>query len=357
MIESPLFYQDKPLFGFDIGYNTIKVIQIDSSKKKQSVLGYGITSYNPKHITDGVITNPEAIAKEVYTLISTKLIGSIDTRRIATSVPASHSYNRVVNLPLMPKSGIREAIELEAEQYIPVPLNDLYLDYEITETKQDGTQDILVVATPKKIVDSYLTLFEILGLEPAIIETSISAVTRLAFHGEKTEIPTLIVDFGASTTDLSIYDHGLRVTGSVSEGGDDVTAAIMKEINVSSTQALTIKNKFGISPGKRQKDIANALEPLLSKMISEIKKMTRFYQERSDKSRSIEQIIILGGGANMPGLADYITDKIRIPTRMCDPWANLHFGKLQPPHRQEKTLYTTATGLALIQPKEVHYND
>ena len=86
-------------------------------------------------------------------------------------------------------------------------------------------------------------------------------------------------------------------------------------------------------------------------MVTEIKKMVRYYQERTGEDRKLEQVIILGGGANMPGLADYLTDKIRLPTRMCNPWLNLSFGDLQPPHELEKTLYATAAGLALIEPK------
>jgi type IV pilus assembly protein PilM len=82
--------------------------------------------------------------------------------------------------------------------------------------------------------------------------------------------------------------------------------------------------------------------------------MDRFYQDRSSSHKKIEQVIILGGGANMPGLADYLTDQIRIPARMCNPWLNLKFGKLQPPHQLEKTLYATAAGLALITPKEIN---
>jgi Tfp pilus assembly PilM family ATPase len=79
----------------------------------------------------------------------------------------------------------------------------------------------------------------------------------------------------------------------------------------------------------------------------------RYFTDKSNGSTPIGQIIVLGGGANLPGLASFITDKTRVATRLCAPWNNLTFGKLQPPHELETTLYTTAGGLALVSKKEI----
>ena len=248
---------------------------------------------------------------------------------------------------------MEDAIKAEAEQYIPVAIDKLYIDYDITQGPDQDNYEVLIVAAPKNIVDSYLVLFELLGLEVALMETSISAATRLVMHAEQTDLPTLIIDFGSISTDLSIFDTTLRVTGTVSEGGDTITKAIADELKVTIKQAQTIKTKHGLGPGKRQAQIRKALEPLLNKMVIEIKKMVRFYQDRSGVEKKLEQVIILGGGANMPGLADYLTDKIRIPTRTCNPWLNLDFGDLQPPHQLEKTLYATSAGLGLVLPEDI----
>ena len=87
--------------------------------------------------------------------------------------------------------------------------------------------------------------------------------------------------------------------------------------------------------------------------MQEIKKVIRYYADRSRGSEPIGQIIILGGGANLPGLSSYLTDKTRVPTRLCSPWNNISFGKLQPPHELETTLYTTASGLALVSKEDL----
>lgn len=355
MVKTPIVYRDKPVFGFDLGFDSIKVMQIDPEAKRQPrVLGYGYSEFNPKAMQNGVIVDPEEIAKSAYKLLTKELIGSIDTRRIVSSIPVSKSYNRILTLPIMPEGEIKEAVKLEAEQYIPVSIDDLYIDYQVGE-KHDNKMDVLVVAAPSRIIDSYLQLFDLLGLDVSVVETSINASTRLVMHTEATDVPTLIIDFGSISTDISIFDTVLRLTGTVGTGGDQITDAIASKLNISQSQAHTIKTKYGIASSKKQRQIVEAVSPLLDKIVTEVKKMDKFYQDRTvgDKSKKIEQVIILGGGANMPGLSDYLTDKIRIATRTCNPWLNLDFGDLQPPHQLEKTLYATSAGLSLLTPKEI----
>jgi type IV pilus assembly protein PilM len=352
-MKTSIFYRDKPIFGIDIGYNSVKVMQIDTSSKVHKVMGYGYASFDEKAIKDGVIVDIEAIAKEIYPLFTRHMVGTINSNRVVAALPIAKTFNRVLTLPRMATADLEETIKIEAEQYIPLPVDQLYVDYEVTEDKGGPEIEVLIVAAPRNIVDSYLALFDVLGLEVAQLETSISAATRLVMHAEQTSLPTLIIDFGSVSTDLSIFDTTLRVTGTVLEGGDTITKAIADKLKVTTKQAQIIKTKHGLGPGKRQAQIHKALTPPLDRMVLEIKKMVRFYQDRSGIDRKLEQVIILGGGANMPGLADYLTDKIRIPTRTCNPWLNLEFGELQPPHQLEKTIYATSAGLGLIDPKDI----
>lgn len=350
--DTPVFYKSKPVFGIDIGFSSIKVMQINTASKNPKIEGYGFGAFDNKAMKNGVIIDHEAIAKSMYELVANNIVGQLSTRRVTTAVPVGRSFNRILSLPNMSRSDLDEAVKMEAEQYIPVPIDDLYVDYLISEQDEDMTE-VLVVAAPRAIIDSYVTVFEILGLETAAIETSINAGTRLVKHAEDTDVPTLIIDFGSKSTDLSIFDKVLRVTGTVAAGGDNMTDAIAKELGVTKQQAHTIKNKYGIDASKKQKQVVASVRPILDKLVLEIKKMDRFYQDRSGAENKIQQVIILGGGANMPGLSDYLTDKIRIPTRMCNPWLNLSFGDIQPPHQLEKTLYATAAGLALVTSREI----
>ncbi len=352
-MNSPLFYREKPIFGFDIGHNTVKVMQIDASSKKRTVTGYGFIEFDNKTVRNGIIVDHDKMAKQVYALVTKHLVGSLGARRVAASLPVANTFNRILTLPEMNKNDMHQAVLLEAEQYIPMPVDDLYIDYEVAHTYKNKGSEILLVAAPKILVDSYIKLFDMLGLELALLETSINAVSRAVAHADSTGVPTLIIDFGSVSSDLSVFDETVRVTGTAEGGGDTITDLIAKKMKVTERQAYTIKTRYGLNAGKKQDQIYEALDPLLKKLLSEIKKMTRFYEDRSTTKRKIEQIIILGGGANLPGLSAYLTDKIRLPARLVDPWQNLSFGNLQPPHKLETTLYTTAAGLAMASPKEI----
>lgn len=354
-MNAGLIYKDKPLFGLDIGTSSVKVMQIENRGKSQVIVGYGVTNYDQAALKDGIVIDPEVLAKATKELFEKQLVGDISTRRVALSIPVARTYNRVMSLPPMNQKDLSEAVRLEAEQYIPVPIDELYLDYNITSSSKDGFE-LLAVAAPKQIIDSYLTYTDLLGLDVGVIETTISASSRLIAHSERDFVPTILIDFGSVSVDITIFDKQLIVTGTVAGGGDNFTELIGKKLDISSQVAHTIKTKYGLSVSKKQKDIQDALKPILSSLTREIRKMVRYYDERTGSEGKIGQIITMGGGANMPGLSEYITSEMRLPTRMCNPWANLDFGKLQPPSLVEKSMYVTAAGLALINPKEIWHD-
>ncbi len=354
MINTPLFYRDEPIFGFDLGYNSLKVMEINTARQPNKVVGYGFASFDPKFVQKGVIKDPEGVAKAAHDLFTHNLVGQIDTKRVVTALPVAQTFVRVLTMPKVSKENLESAVMAEAEQYLPVATGELYFDFEVSDSEEKETQEVLVVAAPKKIVDSYLTLFSLLGLELAALETTISASTRLVRHAEGTDMPTLMIDFGSISTDLAIFDKTLRVTGAVADGGDTITATIASKLGLSAKQAHIVKTRHGLSAGKHQQHITKAIEPMLANLVNEIKRMVRFYQERSGTSSKLEQVIIVGGGANMPGLADFLTDRLRMATRTVDPWLHLDFGRLQPPHQLEKTLYATVAGLALLDPRSIH---
>ena len=195
-------------------------------------------------------------------------------------------------------------------------------------------------------------VFEALGLEVSLIESNISAVTRMVRQAEAHDVTTLIVDFGSTACDLSVYDGStIRITSTVDCSGDAITKLIAEKLKLTEQQAHSIKTRYGLEVSKKQAAILDAVNPELNKLTNEIRKVIRYFNERSEGKDAIGQIIVLGGGANLPGLSGYITDKSRLPARLCAPWNNLSFGKLQPPHELETTLYTTAGGLSLVTPK------
>jgi type IV pilus assembly protein PilM len=353
MKSTGLLYRQKPLFGFDLGHGSIKVVQLDSSGKKIRLLGYGTENFDPAALKDGEITDYESIAKATHTLIEEHLTGNVNSNRVAASLPVLHSFSRIINLPTMPDKDVAEAVRQESEQYIPLPLGDLYLDYQLVE-KTAESMDYLVAAAPKRVVDSYMTLFEALGLELVAIEPSIISVTRIVQHAEASNVPTLVIDCGSITTDLIIYHKSVvRVTGTIKFGGETLTEAIRNKFNIDYKEASQLKRSYGLDPGDKQAQIVSALAPPLNFLVGEIKKIIRFFEERDkDQNTKVGQIIILGGGANLPGFSTYLTSELRAPVRLASLWHNIELNGILPPEHLDTSMYATAAGLALINPGE-----
>lgn len=352
MASKRLIYKDKALFGLDVGTNSIKAMQVENNGKIE-IKGFGMTRFSEDVMKDGEIINFEPIAKAMYELFDKNINGKIDTHRVAATIPAAFAYSRVVSIPAsLSKKEFDEAIKFEAEQYIPIALEDLYIDYSIIGLNGEN-REILVVAVPKKIVDSYMKLFEVVGLDVASLETTISSASRLISATETSSSPSILIDLGSSSVDLTIYDEYPIVNGTVPGGGDSFTETISTKLGVTINEAETIKRRYGLGISKKQSEIIDALSPQLNLLLKEIKRVVRYYEERTNGKKHISQVITMGGGANMPGLTEYLTDNLRLPCRMANFWGTFNLHKVSPPAEGERSVYVTVAGAALTNPKKV----
>jgi type IV pilus assembly protein PilM len=358
----PYFYKDKPIFGMDIGHSSLKVMQSsfgipNNKSKRPRIIGYGSTSFDKSAIKDGVIEKPEIIAQAANDLFKNKLVGDITTNRAVIAVPAYRIYTRYMVLPKLKASEMDEAVRLEVEQYLSSPLEELYVDWEIT-TSSKTQNEVFFVALPRNIIDSYLDLVDILGLETILIEPTLSASSRLFSFDQNNNIPSLIVDFGSQSSDMSIFVNRVMATGTVNSGGDTFTEKIKQALDVTEAEAKIIKDKYGLGLSKKQHEINKAVEPILNDIVRELKRVIRYYEEQfdSDSKQSIKQIVTMGGGANMPGLNDYLTSSMRLAVRHSDPWQYFDFNKLEIPSTEDKPMYATVAGLSIINPKKVFSN-
>jgi type IV pilus assembly protein PilM len=319
------FYHDEPLFGLDIGHTNVKAMQINhAAGQTPEVTGYGSSDFDAHAIENGVIVKPEIIAKAMHELFEKNLIGSITNKRVACSLPTSRTFSRPMKLPLMDHSQIIDSVRLEAEQYIPIPLNNLYLDYEISSQTAEGIE-LLLVAVSKTIVDSYHKTLEALELEPIAFE------------------PTII----------AVYDKTLLVTSTVSTGGDNITDLIAQNLHLTHQQAVDLKNEYGISYSERQQRVLDAIRPHLEILADGIQKSIRYFTEHAAKSGSqIAEVITIGGGSVMPGLNQYLSKELRLPTHNLDPWQAIDFNKLALPNDADKAGLIIAAGEAMVKPEE-----
>lgn len=359
-MSSPLFYRHKPVFGLDIGRKTIKVIQLSHSRKGWDVVGYGSASFDRSATKDGVIVKPQIITDVLKDMFKNTLIGEITTNRAVASVPIAHIYTRILQLPKLAPKDLADAVRLEAEQYVPLAGKDIYVEYKVIanhpikakEAESTDLQSVLMVATPKKIVSSYLELFSSLNLDVQVIEPNMFANLRATDFNCHFDGPNIVIDFGAQSSDLAIYDQMPQLVGTVSTGGDQITDTIAQTLKLSHEQAHQLKIKYGIAKSRWQSKLATALQPILSDFANEVQKMMRYYHEHSNGKKAIGQIAIVGGGANMPGLADFLSHLTGVNVIICDPWEKLRVEPLQPPSNTETTIYTTAVGLGLWEGRD-----
>lgn len=354
--KKPSFYHDEPVFGLDIGHSSMKVMQLEhSGKAKPKVLGYGVSRYySVSAIANGVIVNSHILSEALHELFSKRLIGTINTRRVACTVPTSNTFSRPMKLPRMEKDDITNAVHLEAEQYIPIPVDNLYLDYEISNQDDKGIE-LLMVAIPKNIIDSTTGFLESIGLEPVVLEPTMNASARIFKAGDPSyQQPTILIDFGSVATDVAVFDKTLFVNSTISGGSDTLTTLIAQRLGVSIPEAFILKSQYGLEVSDQQGAILSAATPVLENLVREVRKIIRYYNDRSVGSKSkISQIVTLGGGANMRGFNEYLASHLNLPSRGLDPWARIDFNDIEQPTELASPLYITVAGEAIISSREI----
>lgn len=345
-----LFYHDKPIIGLDISQTGIKVMAVDP--KKWLVLGYGSIDLDPAKVQKSLESDDGYLTQNIQALLGDKLIGSLPSNHVVLGIPTNRSFSRTFTVPAKAESTLADAVEIEVDQYIPIPMSSLYIDYEVIErTKEQLT--VIMAAVPKTLVDSCMAAATSAGLRPIMIEPGINSVARVLETTEEGHLTTLIVDIGSASTDIAVLEKGaIRVSGGLGVGGNTFTLDIAKKLGVPLENAHQLKVLNGLSAGPRQAKISSALQPNLQRIVTEIRKVIRYYNERLTDDHKLEQVVVVGGGSNVPGIGDYFTNELVMPARVASPWQKLDFGSLPQPTRQLRPRYITVAGLASVDPKE-----
>lgn len=344
------FLHDKTIVGIDISPTYIKLMSIDM--KKWLVTSYGSINVDPQKLQESLSGDVNYLTDTIKQLLKKNLIGKLPSDYAMVSIPTNRTYSRSISLPKEAAKKMDAAVQLEAEQYIPVPLSELNLSFEVIERSGENV-DILMSAAPKKIINNVVSACEAAGLTVLGVEPSISSVSRLINLTEQGDLPTIIVDIGAAITDVAILHKKIRATGGVQVGGNTFTFDISKKLDTSLENAHQLKVLNGLNVSPKQAKIRAALKPSLDQIVTEIKKIIRYYNERIEGSQKIEQVILVGGGSNIPGINDYFTNELTLAVRVASPWQVLDFGKLPQPSKQFKSRYITVAGTAATSKQEI----
>lgn len=340
----------KPIIGIEIGYTHIKAMALDGSY--HHVIGHASQPVDPAKIRRSLQTSDKYLTSQLTEMIAKQIVGKIASNHAVVSIPTALTYSRTISIPIQAESKLTQAVLLEAEQYIPVAVKELNVSYEILD-RDEKNIEVLMSAAPKKVVNAVVSACQAAGIVVLAVEPSANSVARLVTLTEEGDLPTLVVDINAVSTDLAIIKNTLRANASVQVGGTTFTQALSKSMHVSLDAAHQLKILHGLSHGPKRSQIEKALEPALSQIIGEVTKMIRYYNQKVDKSAKIQQLIIVGSGSNIQGIGDYFTDKMLLPSRVANPWQRLQYTRAQTPPAQFKNQYLTVAGAACASEKEI----
>ncbi|OGZ66686.1 MAG: hypothetical protein A3C50_02250 [Candidatus Staskawiczbacteria bacterium RIFCSPHIGHO2_02_FULL_43_16] len=350
------------LFALDINDSSVKVVKLEKRKKNFFLASYNELRIAPNIVRGGVILQQEVLVKIIRGALEGVKGKKIATKHVVLSLPEEKSFSQIIQMPRMTEQELKKAVPFEAENYIPLPIDSVYLDFQVINAHQEVTDsahlDILVNAMPKYIVDSYVACAKAAGLVPCVLEIESQSIARALVENGQAQKPVALIDVGKDNTSFIIFSGSApRFTTSVPFSSKQLTVAIEGALHVTSQKAEELKVKNGLvsKKGKENKEAILAMTPLLEDFALKIKKYIGFYHGHSShdyfpSDDDIEKIILCGGGANLKGLAEFLSTALHIPVGLGDPFINIipcNKGERCPIIYQKALSYTTAFGLAL----------
>ena len=330
--------------GVDIGSTSIKVVELRDVNHVPELVTYGLAELP----FGGFHGENDAVIRDIaVTVAATCAKAGVKTTKAMTALPTYAVFTSVISLPKLSKSELASAIRWEAKKVIPLPIEDMVLDPQsLPEPGPNGTVRVLLTGAPKNMVERYIKIFKQTGLNLLSLETEGFALIRSLIGRDRS--PTMILDLGASSTDIMVVDEGIpHLNRSIDIGGLAITKAIARSLNVAPERAEQFKYDVGIgaleSPTSEiPKTVAAALAPILN----EIKYTITLSQGQSH--RTIEKIILTGGSGLLANFPRYLSEALSIRVYIGDPWARVRYPlELKGVLQESAARFAVAVGLAM----------
>lgn len=335
------------VIGLDIGSSTIKVVVLSHKGKQPRLISFGsIASPVPGIISDAE-ADLEAVARSIKSLVTSVRIPSSS---VIAALPESKIFTRVItDLPFLSDEELASSIRYSAEEFVPLPTDQVNLYWQVIgRSKQNNNTMVFVVASPKNTVKKYLHILELAKLKPQALETDLIAASRALVGNNPYAPTTMIVQFGASSTDFAIISKGIiLLTRSIATGGIALTRVIAQYLNFEAAQAEEYKKVYGLMEDQLGGKIFQALKPLVEVIVSEARRVVQAFQAKNPQN-PIKRIVLTGGGAKLPGLVIYFATNLGLEIQEADPWFSIEKDtSLVSKLAADAPGYTIAVGLAL----------
>lgn len=347
-----LFGQKDAYLGIDIGANGIKLVELRKTKGRPQLWTYGMLHEKLDiHIkqrpqgqgTEGVENLSKPLASsdvekpmqiltlddpriETYANFLKDLIktAKVTTKRVTASLPVSYIFHAVVTLPPVPEKEIMYHIEAKVKKLISRPLEEVELiSQKLPLSKEEEKKYLkyLVTAAPRDLVTFYTAIFQKAGLQVEELETEAFALERSLVGKDKSV--SMVVDIGSERTNFFIIDQGIPVTQrSIQVAGDSITAAVSKSLGVEEEIAKQIKHD--IKYMQNIKMDMSAFSSVFEPIVKEIQYSLDLYlHQTGNEQKRPDKIVLSGGGAVFPFVAEYIRKSTNIRVFVGDPWARV----------------------------------
>ena len=308
--------------GLDIGSNSIKLIQVKRSNQGLALENFAMSELAPEAIYEGGIHDTTTVVNTIK-----ELIGSLNlkSKHVALSIGGHSVIVKKITLPAMSDEELAESINWEADHYIPYDLVDVYLDYQILQTRADqGQMDVMLVAAKREVVDQYVQVVKDAGLKPVAVDTDCFAVQN-AFEVNY-QLPDnqliCLIHIGAENLNINVISYGVNTfTRDLQLGGDSYTREIQKQMGTSHQEAEAYKLGSGDIGGNQiiPQDVQRILVMMSEQIASEINRSLEFHLATSGETR-FNKIYLSGGAARLSTLADEIAKKTNTPVELLDPF-------------------------------------
>ncbi|MEX0896392.1 MAG: type IV pilus assembly protein PilM [Patescibacteria group bacterium] len=308
-----------PALALDIGTYSIKALA--GSAGKFPAITRAAEVFNTTGLAvpldDAAI---EKLANLVQSVINDNDLPKSDVR---ISVPETVVSTKVITIPPLTDAELASAINWQAEQHIPIPPEELSLEYQVLYRpgkNEKAPMRVLLIGLRKVVIDRFVQMFHALAIEPTLIETQMLSIVR-SLQFEPADPTTLVVHMGASSMNLTVIHEGeLRFVLSHLNGGQLLTKALEQTLSLDTTQSEQYKRSYGLDDGQFEGKVKEALLPATRLLVTEMKKAMQFFVNQHPQS-SIQRIVLSGGTAMLPGLVQFISSEIGVEVLVAAPFA------------------------------------
>lgn len=313
-----------PVLGLDISSTTVKLLELSQSGGRYRVESYAVTSLPVDAVIEKNVNDIEAVSNAIRTIVAqsrTKL------KTVAAAVAGSSVITKIIDMPAgLSDDDMEVQLTLEADQYIPYPLDEVAIDFEVQGPSPERANqvEVLLAACRRETIDARLDAIEGADLTAKIMDVEAYAMERsfgLIRKQLDLDLDSLvaIVDIGATMTTLSVLNNGQTIyTREQLFGGKQLTDEIMRRYGLPLEEAGLAKKQGGL-PDDYEPEV---LEPFRDAVVQQVARSLQFFFS-SSQFNDVDYIIMAGGVSSMEGLADLVQDKLGTPAAVANPFADM----------------------------------